>query len=99
MYVIVIGVIIAIGAIYYGTRERNEQIIQDLNKLKKKMKEKEEDIYEDEDFVEILNMIDTKSSDGTEIKRRFNQITDPEKRKKVKNLLSEKFNKNHKKSK
>ena len=99
MYIIVVGVVIAIGAIYYGTKEPNEQIVKDLNKFKKKIKDKEDDMNQDNDFVEILNMIDTKNSNGSEIKNRFNQIKDPEKRKKVKNFLSEKFSKDHKKGK
>ena len=90
MFAIIVGVVVAIGVIAYGTRSQgqDQQIIKDIKYDKDKMKGNTTDI-DDEDFVEILNCIERK--DNKEVKRRFNQITNPEKRKKIKLMLKDQY--------
>ena len=88
MFVIVIGAWIAVGAIIWGTRPQNQNT-QILKDMKYEAHKKDDDVYEDSDYAEILNLLDKK--DNAEVKRRFNRITDPEKRKKIKKLLSEQY--------
>ena len=92
MYPYIIGFLLTIGGIFWGTRSDNQdqEILKDIMYQKEKIQESADNKEDDDDFVEILTSLDW--SDNSEIKRRFNKIKDPDKRKKVKGFLSKKFN-------
>mmetsp|Transcript_10116 Transcript_10116/g.9974 ORF Transcript_10116/g.9974 Transcript_10116/m.9974 type:complete len:85 (+) Transcript_10116:19-273(+) len=82
---IVIGIVIGLGAAFYFTQPgqvQNEDIVKDI-KYQKEQINSDKLTYEDEDFVEIINLLDEKSKDKSynAVKRRFNQISNPDKRK------------------
>mmetsp|Transcript_10861 Transcript_10861/g.12314 ORF Transcript_10861/g.12314 Transcript_10861/m.12314 type:complete len:169 (+) Transcript_10861:27-533(+) len=97
MMSIIVGVLLGVGVIVYFTRPnqvQDQEILEDIKYQNKKFDEMDgKHKYEDKDFVEIINLLDEtkKGQQNGEIKKRFNKIEDPDKRMKIKAMLTKEY--------